>query len=60
MPELRQNRATKEWVIVATERAKRPEQLRVEKERKALPRHSETCPFCPGNEAMAPPVRRAW
>jgi len=27
MPELRQNLFTKEWVVIATERAKRPEQL---------------------------------
>jgi len=27
MPELRQNYFTKEWVIIATERAKRPEDL---------------------------------
>ena len=27
MPELRQNFFTKEWVIIATERAKRPEEL---------------------------------
>ena len=27
MPELRQNFATKEWVIIATERAKRPKEL---------------------------------
>ncbi len=55
MPELRQNRFTKEWVIVATERAKRPEELAVKKETKELPHYSPKCPFCPGNEAMAPP-----
>jgi galactose-1-phosphate uridylyltransferase len=27
MPELRQNFFTKEWVVITTERAKRPEQL---------------------------------
>lgn len=27
MPELRQNFLTKEWVIIATERAKRPEDM---------------------------------
>ena len=37
MPELRQNRFTKEWVIIATERAKRPEELRNKKERPPLP-----------------------
>jgi UDPglucose--hexose-1-phosphate uridylyltransferase len=56
MPELRQNRFTKEWVIVATERAKRPEELRVQRDsRPPLPHYSETCPFCPGNERLAPP-----
>jgi UDPglucose--hexose-1-phosphate uridylyltransferase len=55
MPELRQNRFTKEWVIVATERAKRPEELVVKKEVKPLAPYVAKCPFCPGNEAMAPP-----
>src|SRR3954467_13469788 len=55
MPELRQNRVTKEWVIIATERAKRPEQLSVKRDIKPLPDYSETCPFCGGNEAQAPP-----
>jgi UDPglucose--hexose-1-phosphate uridylyltransferase len=31
MPELRQNFFTKEWVVIATERAKRPEQLIVDR-----------------------------
>ena len=55
MPELRQNRLTKEWVIIATERAKRPEELKVKREVKPLPSYVQTCPFCPGNEALAPP-----
>ncbi len=57
MPELRQNRFTKEWVIMATERARRPEELRVRRESKPpLPSYSENCPFCPGNEHLAPPA----
>ena len=56
MPELRQNRFTKEWVIIATERAKRPEELRNKKERPPLPTYSAKCPFCPGNESQAPPA----
>ena len=56
MPELRQNRFTKEWVIMATERARRPEELRVQRESKPLPKYSPTCPFCPGNEHLAPPA----
>jgi UDPglucose--hexose-1-phosphate uridylyltransferase len=55
MPELRQNRFTKEWVIIATERAKRPEELAVHRDAKPLPHYSEKCPFCPGNEKLAPP-----
>ncbi len=55
MPELRQNRFTKEWVIVATERARRPEEMAVKRERKPLPPHVATCPFCPGNEQLTPP-----
>jgi UDPglucose--hexose-1-phosphate uridylyltransferase len=57
MPELRQNRFTKEWVVMATERAKRPEEMRVQREpRPPLPAYSPNCPFCPGNEHLAPPA----
>ncbi len=31
MPEFRQNMVSKEWVIIATERAKRPDQFHSEK-----------------------------
>jgi UDPglucose--hexose-1-phosphate uridylyltransferase len=55
MPELRQNRFTKEWVIIATERAKRPEELSLKREEKTLPSYVPTCPFCPANEHLAPP-----
>ncbi len=55
MPELRQNRFTKEWVIIATERAKRPDQMIVKRDVKPLDRYAANCPFCPGNEAQAPP-----
>jgi UDPglucose--hexose-1-phosphate uridylyltransferase len=55
MPELRHNILTHEWVIFATERAKRPEEFaKKKKEKKALPSYLPTCPFCPGNEKMTP------
>jgi UDPglucose--hexose-1-phosphate uridylyltransferase len=54
MPELRQNFFTKEWVIIATERAKRPEELVVRREMASVPAYLNTCPFCPGNEDQAP------
>ncbi len=57
MPELRYNILTREWVIIATERAKRPEDFaKKAKEKKVLPSFVKTCPFCPGNESMTPPA----
>ncbi|HIE53012.1 MAG TPA: galactose-1-phosphate uridylyltransferase [Armatimonadetes bacterium] len=55
MPELRQDFATKEWVIIATERAKRPEDWVRQEPLEPLPEHDVNCPFCPGNEAKTPP-----
>ena len=54
MPELRQNMATKEWVIIATERAKRPEQFVQPGHGHVvdLPACAPDCPFCPGNEEL--------
>ncbi|KPJ61873.1 galactose-1-phosphate uridylyltransferase [candidate division KD3-62 bacterium DG_56] len=54
MPELRKNPITREWVIIATERGKRPNDFRSES-KAPPPAHSPTCPFCPGNEALTPP-----
>ncbi len=55
MSELRQNFATKEWVVIATERARRPEELARRRERKQVASFVATCPFCPGNEKLTPP-----
>jgi UDPglucose--hexose-1-phosphate uridylyltransferase len=54
MPELRLNLITKEWVIISTERAKRPDDFRSRIRQKPLPRYMHTCPFCPGNESKTP------
>jgi UDPglucose--hexose-1-phosphate uridylyltransferase len=54
MPELRYNLITGEWVIVAEERARRPEDFARAKQQRAPREHSPTCPFCPGNEANTP------
>lgn len=51
MPEFRQNQATKEWIILAPERGKRPHEYAIErKERNPLPSYRKDCPFCAGNE----------
>ena len=55
MSELRLNRATKEWIILATERAKRPHQFLAKSAKERLPAHDSACPFCPGNEKLTPP-----
>ncbi len=53
MPELRQNPATKEWVIIATERSRRPEEFQISKEGEAQ-NSKYLCPFCEGNESLTP------
>ena len=55
MPELRQNFFTKEWVIIATERAKRPRNWPRIAWCNRSPEFVESCPFCPGNESKTPP-----
>lgn len=54
MSELRQDPATYDWVIMAKERAKRPDEFRSPTHRPSIPAYSEDCPFCPGNEAATP------
>ena len=54
MSELRQNLATKEWVIIALERSKRPHEF-VDPRRSDCgdgPAWDAHCPFCPGNEEI--------
>jgi UDPglucose--hexose-1-phosphate uridylyltransferase len=55
MPELRQNFATKEWVIIATERAERPQEMVRQHPPRTQRSFSPKCPFCPGNQATTPP-----
>lgn len=52
MSELRRDIITGEWVIIATERAKRPENFKSSPDIKKIA--SEVCPFCTGNEQMTP------
>jgi UDPglucose--hexose-1-phosphate uridylyltransferase len=50
MSELRYNIIAKDWVVISTERAKRPDSFKKPKDEKPVPEHSKDCPFCPGNE----------
>ena len=52
MPEVRKDPVTGSWVIIATERARRPSDfLRSPVEIQGV----RVCPFCPGNESKTPP-----
>lgn len=55
MSELRQDIATKRWVIVSKERAKRPHQFLKQATVQEEPEHRDDCPFCEGNETQTPP-----
>ena len=52
MPELRKDPVSGRWVIISTDRRKRPHDFRFER---AVSLGREQCPFCPGHEAMTPP-----
>jgi UDPglucose--hexose-1-phosphate uridylyltransferase len=49
--ELRYNIINREWVVIATERAKRPyDFVRPQKNAPPIPEFRKDCPFCPGSE----------
>ncbi len=61
MPDLRKDPITREWVIVATERGRRPDQFNHERQAEmVVTKNHSTCPFCPGNESMTPPEVMAY
>jgi UDPglucose--hexose-1-phosphate uridylyltransferase len=55
MPELRKDPITERWVIISSERGKRPSDWTMEPK----VRSGGFCPFCPGNEDKTPPEVRA-
>jgi len=54
MPELRLNLISREWVAILTDRPRDPSEFRTRTAVRHLPEHSETCPFCVGNESKTP------
>jgi UDPglucose--hexose-1-phosphate uridylyltransferase len=57
LPELRKDPITGRWVIISTERGKRP----VDFVRESVTiKGSANCPFCPGNEGKTPPEILAY
>ena len=57
MPELRKDPITDQWVIIATDRAKRPADFAREQ---VIPVGGRFCPFCPGHETKTPPEVLAY
>lgn len=57
MPDLRKDPITGRWVIIATDRARRPTDFTRER---VIPSASRFCPFCPGNESKTPPEVLAY
>jgi UDPglucose--hexose-1-phosphate uridylyltransferase len=54
MPELRHDPIQRRWVIIATERARRPSDFRgISSEEETV--EPQFCPFCAGNEEKTPP-----
>ena len=51
--ELRKDYLLNRWVVIATERARRPTDFAKQKTEAAK---NSTCPLCPGNEQMTPPA----
>ena len=58
MPELRKDPITDRWVIIATERARRPADF-VRESATTTP-SGRFCPFCAGNESKTPPEVLAY
>jgi UDPglucose--hexose-1-phosphate uridylyltransferase len=57
MPELRRDPVTGRWVIISTDRQKRPHDFHFER---ATAMGRDRCPFCAGREAMTPPEVLAY
>lgn len=57
MPDLRKDPITGRWVIIASDRAKRPSDFAREK---VVVTGARYCPFCPGHESKTPPEVLAY
>ena len=55
MSELRKDLISGRWVIIATERSKRPDDFRPRGQAASAPEAAGFCPFCEGNEGKTPP-----
>jgi UDPglucose--hexose-1-phosphate uridylyltransferase len=56
MPELRKDPVVGRWVIISTERGRKPSDFTD----RVAPKQATICPFCPGNEGLTPPEVLAY
>ena len=57
MPELRKDPITGRWVVISTDRQKRPNDFIMQR---GMVIGRDHCPFCPGHESMTPPEVLAY
>ncbi len=60
MPELRRDPVVGRWVIIAVERAKRPQDVAPIENAHTTAEGERNCPFCPGREDQTPPEIMAY
>ncbi len=60
MPELRRDPVVGRWVIIAAERAKRPQDFPPIENTHVTDEGRKTCPFCPEKESRTPPEIMAY
>ncbi len=58
MSEFRQNPITKNWVLIAPARNKRPDEYKTYSVMFGVPEQDSSCVFCPGNEDKSPEILR--
>jgi UDPglucose--hexose-1-phosphate uridylyltransferase len=58
MSEFRQNPITKNWVLIAPTRGKRPDQYKTYSVMQGIPEVDKKCVFCVGNEKLNPEILR--
>ena len=59
MPELRKDPVSDRWVVIATERGKRPTDFKLPSVSDESSKEAN-CPFCEGNESKTPPEIVSW
>lgn len=60
MGEFRKDITTNEWVIMASERGKRPTDFEISKKSRIVKNYVDDCPFCLGNERLTPPPKKVY